>query len=108
MSDLIPIIEEKLKIKCDEAFLEDSAIRLLKGKTGPYNVVIVDLDDPTIEITRFAKAAYTTVQGKGKRLRICGATAKENEKLRAKCFSSAVTLLSKPLKFEDLRDILTE
>ena len=29
-SDILPILEEKIGYKCDEAYLEDSALRLLK------------------------------------------------------------------------------
>ena len=60
-SDLLPILEEKIGYKCDEAYLEDSALRLLKQSfkpsncgCKPYKYIFVDLDDPTIMLQRFA------------------------------------------------------
>ena len=60
LSDMIPVFEDKIGFKCDESFLEDSAIRLLKAslkKKGCscsyYRLIFVDLDDPTIILQRF-------------------------------------------------------
>ena len=54
-SDLLPILEQKIGFKCDEAYLEDSALRLIKQSfkpsncgCKPYKFIFIDLDDPTI------------------------------------------------------------
>ena len=60
LSDLSVMMEQKVGFKCDEAFLEDSALRLLKNSfkkntctCGPYKHIFVDLDDPTVSVPRF-------------------------------------------------------
>jgi len=62
LSEVVPNLEGKLKVKCDEAFLEDSAVKLINqslSKNLPaeqqYRMVIMDLDDPTLNIENFAK-----------------------------------------------------
>lgn len=55
-SDLVPLFEKGLGFKCDESFLEESAInsvaRAIRKKT-PYRFIFVDLDDPTLLLGRF-------------------------------------------------------
>ena len=64
LSDYVTIVEDYVGFKCDEAFLEDSAIRLLKSSfkpkncdCTPYKYILLDLDDPTLIIQRFASNA---------------------------------------------------
>jgi len=57
--DLVPLFENQLGFKCDESFLEQSALNSLerslkkKGPGGPYKFIFADLDDPTLLIGRF-------------------------------------------------------
>lgn len=59
-SDLVPLFERVLGFKCDETFLEESALNAIsksmeKKECGcpPYRFVFVDLDDPTLLLGRF-------------------------------------------------------
>jgi len=63
LSDLLPLMENQIGFKCDEAFLEDSALRLLKSsfrknncQCSSYSYIFIDLDDPTIMLQRFLKS----------------------------------------------------
>lgn len=55
-SDLVPLFEKGLGFRCDESFLEESAInsvaRAIRKQT-PYKFIFVDLDDPTLLLGRF-------------------------------------------------------
>ncbi len=57
LKDLLTVLEDQIGLTCDEAYLEDSANRLLKDsfmekKCGclPYKCIFVDIDDPTINL----------------------------------------------------------
>ena len=55
-SDLVPLFEKGLGFKCDESFLEESAINSVARairKNTPYRFIFVDLDDPTLLLGRF-------------------------------------------------------
>jgi len=54
-SDLVPLFERGLGFKCDESFLEESAINSITRsfKKRPYKFIFVDLDDPTLLLGRF-------------------------------------------------------
>ena len=60
-SELVPLFQDNLKLKCDESFLEESAINsvqrsLTKAAAGTgkaYKFIFVDLDDPTLMLGRF-------------------------------------------------------
>ena len=61
MKDLIPVLEDTIGLKCDEAYLEDSALRFIKDSMlqkkcicKPYKFIFVDLDDPTLNLQRFS------------------------------------------------------
>lgn len=60
MKELVPVLEDQIGLRCDEAYLEDSAIRFLKDcflrkkcACQPYRFLFVDMDDPTINLKRF-------------------------------------------------------
>lgn len=47
---------EAIGFKAEEAFLEDSAVRMIRQSTknkNPFNYVLLDLDDNTIDLGRF-------------------------------------------------------
>ena len=55
-SDLVPLFEKGLGFKCDESFLEESAVNSVSRsirKNQPYRFIFVDLDDPTLLLGRF-------------------------------------------------------
>jgi len=55
-SDLVPLFEKGLGFRCDESFLEESAINSVARairKNVPYRFIFVDLDDPTLLLGRF-------------------------------------------------------
>lgn len=55
-SDLVPLFEKGLGFRCDESFLEESAVNSVSRsirKGTPYRFIFVDLDDPTLLLGRF-------------------------------------------------------
>lgn len=57
LKDLVHTLEDDIGLKCDEAYLEDSAIRFLKDSfmqkqcyCSSYKFIFVDIDDPTINL----------------------------------------------------------
>lgn len=55
-SDLVPLFEQGLGFRCDESFLEESAVNSVSRsirKNTPYRFIFVDLDDPTLLLGRF-------------------------------------------------------
>lgn len=56
------MLEQNIGFKCDESYLEDSALRLIKKSLRQkecncphYKFIFLDLQDPTIIMTRFVK-----------------------------------------------------
>ena len=60
VKELVSLMEDNIGLRCDEAYLEDSAIRFLnecfkrkKCACPAYKFIFVDMDDPTINLKRF-------------------------------------------------------
>ena len=62
--DLIPLFEKDFGFKCDEAFVEEAALETVTNtlkredsrcKCGLYKFIIVDLDDPILDLPFFMK-----------------------------------------------------
>ena len=55
---LVPMLEKTLGFKCDESFLEESAIANVADSVRlntPYRFVFIDLDEPSLLLGRFMK-----------------------------------------------------
>jgi hypothetical protein len=79
LKDLVHILEDEIGLKCDEAYLEDSAIRFLKDSfikkkchCYPYKHIFVDIDDPTINLQRFMASVMQVCNEKGKSIIVYG------------------------------------
>jgi hypothetical protein len=79
MKELVPVLEDQIGLRCDEAYLEDSAIRFLKDcflrkkcSCNPYRFIFVDLDDPTINLKRFKTTVTQITQDHGVKILIYG------------------------------------
>lgn len=84
LKDLVHVLEDNIGLKCDEAYLEDSAIRFLKDAymqkkciCQPYKYIFIDLDDPTISVKRFMLAAKEVFNQKGKNIPVFGCGSQE-------------------------------
>lgn len=62
-NEAVVLFEDKLGYNCEEAFLEESALNLIARSfrvqtcgCGPYKFVFIDLDDPTLLMSRFMQA----------------------------------------------------
>lgn len=62
LSDLVPILEDHIGFKCEETYLEDVALKIIKESfeikdcdCRPFKYIFIDLDDPTFIIQRFTK-----------------------------------------------------
>lgn len=104
LSELLPLLEDKIGFKVDEAYLEDSAVRLLKQAYSsttcsclPYKYIFLDLDDPTIMVSRFANNVNLVVTENKGTIKIFGTTAKETDKMISTCKKHNIEILKKPI-----------
>ena len=103
-SDLVPLFEKGLGFKCDESFLEESAInsvaRAIRKKT-PYRFIFVDLDDPTLLLGRFMTSINRLLE-ESQQVRIdvyaCASTG--SERMLKKCKEVKVKFIPKPMTME--------
>lgn len=84
---MVPLLENKIGFKCDEAFLEDSALRLIKQSfrkhdcnCGTYLYIIVDLDDPTIILQRFVTNVSQVLKDNNKTIPVIACSNKDTDK----------------------------
>lgn len=113
LSDYVGLLEDHVGFKCNEAFLEDSAIRLLKSSfkskhctCQPYRYVLLDLDDPTLIVQRFASNVTAIAKEHSYSITIYGVGTKESEEIKANLFRAGVEFIKKPLTVERLRPLL--
>lgn len=84
MKELVSTFEEHIGLRCDEAYLEDSAIRFLKDSfiakkcsCGTYKFIFVDLDDPTINLKRFMTTVTQLCKENQKSITVYGCSQSE-------------------------------
>jgi hypothetical protein len=109
LKDLVPVLEDEIGLKCDEAYLEDSAIRFLKDSfiqkkcfCPPYKHIFVDIDDPTINLQRFMTTVMQVCNEKGKSILVygCGQFEARGKKT---CSAAGAIYLQKPVTGSVLR-----
>ena len=96
LKDLVSTLEDNIGLKCDEAYLEDSAIRFLKDSfmhkkciCPPYKFIFVDVDDPTINLQRFMVTVTQISSEKGRTIPVYGCGSNETRGKKV-CASAGV------------------
>ena len=111
-SELVPIFTDALKLKCDESFLEESAIssiqksiaRQMSGEGWAYKFVFVDLDDPTLMLGRFIVSLNKILQGSdGVQIDVFATSSTNSERMKKKCDELKVKFIAKPIFENKLR-----
>lgn len=110
---MLDLFEHQIGYKCDEAFLEDSAIRLLKQSfrkhectCSPYKYILVDIDDPTINLQRFMNSANQIFTDNNTKIKVIGCSNKDNQKTKTSCDHLGVELLKKPVSVNSVRHLV--
>lgn len=103
MKELISIFEDNIGLRCDEAYLEDSAIRSLKDtfkpkkcSCPPYKFIFVDMDDPTINFKRFMQTVKQVTEEHGAAIFVYGCSTNENRNA-PKCTETGAYFMKKPI-----------
>jgi hypothetical protein len=113
LSDLVPLLEQKIGFKCDEAFLEDSALRLIKQSFKKndcdcltYQYIMVDLDDPTIILQRFVTNVAQVLSDHKVQIPIIACSIKDTEKNKLMCKKLEVQFLKKPVTVDSVKHLV--
>lgn len=109
-SDLVPLFEKGLGFKCDESFLEESAInsvaRAIRKKT-PYRFIFVDLDDPTLLLGRFMNSINRLLEeGQNIRIDVYACASTSSERMLKKCKEVKVNFIAKPMTLEKVQHLV--
>ena len=112
LADMNSLFEDKLGFKVDEAFLEDSALRLLKQSLkrkdcscATYKHIIMDMDDPTIIIQRFVPQIKEFMKENSVSYELSACSNRDNEKQRSLCSKNDVQFYKKPVTLDNLRHL---
>jgi hypothetical protein len=112
MKELVPVLEDQIGLRCDEAYLEDSAIRFLKDcflrkkcTCQAYRFIFVDLDDPTISLKRFKTTVNQICADNGVKIGIYGCSQSEGRS-KNQCIQAGAEFLLKPITAFSLKAIL--
>lgn len=109
-SDLLPLFEKGLGFKCDESFLEESAInsigRSIKKKQ-PYRFIFVDLDDPTLLLGRFMISMNKILKENADiKIDVYACASTSSERMLKKCKEVDVTFIAKPMTKEKVKHLV--
>jgi hypothetical protein len=115
LKELVPVLEgDHVGLRCDEAYLEDSAIRFLKdsflGKKcqcEPYKFIFVDQDDPTINIKRFMITVKQVCNDHGATVSVFGCSSSEGRS-KNQCLQAGAQFLLKPISASTLKSVLNK
>lgn len=105
-SDSVSLFEKTLGFKCDEAFLEDSALATVKKsveKQQPYRFILVDLDDPNLMLTRFTTELNNIKQGTKIDVYACAST--NSKRVNRICEEAKATLIVKPITLDKVKHL---
>jgi hypothetical protein len=115
MTDVVQMMENKIGYKCDEAFLEEAAIRLLRNSfkrncnnsCQGYKLILADLDDPTIILQRFVTNVKAILADNGNAAcRLVACSNRDNERIRQSCEKIDVEFIQKPLNVLNVRHLV--
>lgn len=108
-SDLVPLFEKGLGFKCDESFLEESAINSVQRsikKNRPYKFIFVDLDDPTLLLGRFMVAINKLIDANPKvKIGVYACSSSSSERMLKKCREVKVTFIPKPMTKDKVKHL---
>lgn len=100
-SDLLPLFEKALGFKCDESFLEESAVNSISRsikKKQPYRFVFVDLDDPTLLLGRFMISLNKILKEfSDVKIDVYACASTSSERMLKKCLEVDVNFIAKPM-----------
>ena len=109
VKELVPLFEDNIGLRCDEAYLEDSAIRFLKDcfkpkkcDCQPYKFIFVDLDDPTINLKRFMGTVKSITEEHEKSVTVYGCSQNETRN-KPSCLAAGAEFMKKPFTAGTLR-----
>lgn len=112
LKELVGVLEDNIGLRCDEAYLEDSAMRFIKDcfkpkkcSCLPYKFIFVDMDDPTISIKRFTAAMTAVTKEHGISITVYGCGTNE-ARAKPQCAQAGAEFLKKPVSAEILRQVL--
>ena len=108
-SDLVPLFEKGLGFKCDESFLEESAINAVSRsirKNIPYKFIFVDLDDPTLLLGRFMNAINKLLDANPSiKIGVYACSSSNSERMLKKCREVKVTFIPKPMTKDKVKHL---
>ena len=108
-SDLVPLFEKGLGFKCDESFLEESAVNSVSRsikKGRPYKFVFVDLDDPTLLLGRFMVSINKLIDANPKvKIGVYACSSSSSERMLKKCREVKVTFIPKPMTKDKIKHL---
>jgi len=109
-SDLVPLFEKGLGFRCDESFLEESAINAIGRairKNVPYRFVFVDLDDPTLLLGRFMTAVKKLLaESPNVQIDVYACASSNSERMLKKCTEVRVQFIPKPMTLEKVKHLV--
>lgn len=112
-SDAKSIIEDKIGFKCDESYMEESGLSMIKKRMREmedknkefYKYIMVDLDDVTIIIERFGRAIKRLFLEKKmdfKSVKMYAFSSTSSEKIMDHCQKGGFRFYTKPSRAEAL------
>lgn len=114
MKELVNILEDQIGLRCDEAYLEDSAIRFLKDcfkakkcTCEPYKFIFVDLDDPTINLKRFMTTVTGICKDNNCSIIVYGCSQSE-PRSKPVCIAAGAQFMKKPITGNTLKAMLPQ
>lgn len=110
-SDLVYLFERNLGFRCDESFLEESAINAVSRsirKNIPYRFVVVDLDDPTLLLGRFMTAINKQLEEVPHvKIDVYACSSSSSERMLRKCKELKVNFIAKPMTADKVGYLIT-
>ena len=113
LSDMLTLLETKIGYKCDEAFLEESALKLLRQNFKKhqcschfYQYIMVDLDDPTILLNRFMSSVNIILSENKVSIPVVGFSQRDTEKIRNSCSTNHVEYIKKPATVDSIKHLI--
>lgn len=110
-SDLVPLFEKNLGFRCDESFLEESAINAVSRsirKNVPYRFIFVDLDDPTLILGRFMTTINKLFEASPHiKIDVYACASNNSERIIKVCKDLDVYFIAKPLNADKISHLGT-
>ena len=112
LKEMVGVLEDNIGLRCDEAYLEDSAVkhikdcfRMKKCTCPPYKFIFVDMDDPTIQIKRFMITVNGLLKEHNVTMSVYG-VGSNHERSKPHAEAAGAGYIEKPVVADALRTIL--